>query len=362
MIKHSSGMAVCLKFVSKKVSSFAPLVYRRSNVSSSSLSQPPYCSEASPFRQKGVGNNGSSLSVLPVDLRDSTDSLMARRQTLTFNSHSDVIRYLSYVIFDRGERHAGQSCSQRVPCYCTDTNTVMQYSSVSDYFHSLCDLKSYHCPRSESFGDSFFNYSEVGLLKSSQVEKSSVLKYQKSADKPDALKPPSKEQLVFVSNQLAKDLPAFFANPKFNINMYHANIVLEDNIRGKRFSGLNDYYLQTKLLYILGHLRFSYINLDVIRISIHPEDGSVKVRWKISVFRLRRFWKIKLFSVASSIQAAKEPWIEGFSIYYVMGDGLVHKHIVDKMIPHPHQELKKLEPSRAVPAANPLACSNRNKV
>lgn len=44
--------------------------------------------------------------------------------------------------------------------------------------------------------------------------------------------------------------------------------------------------MQSRLLYIIGHLRFMYINLDVMKITSHPEDGTVKVRWKITVFRV----------------------------------------------------------------------------
>lgn len=52
------------------------------------------------------------------------------------------------------------------------------------------------------------------------------------------------------------------------------------------YSGIDQYNLQAKLFYIGGHIRFMYVKLDVLKITSHPEDGTVKVRWKISVLRV----------------------------------------------------------------------------
>lgn len=45
--------------------------------------------------------------------------------------------------------------------------------------------------------------------------------------------------------------------------------------------GLPNYMKQISLLRAVGHLKFAYVKLDILKITKHPEDGSVKVRWRI---------------------------------------------------------------------------------
>lgn len=46
--------------------------------------------------------------------------------------------------------------------------------------------------------------------------------------------------------------------------------------------GLYHYVKQVALLRIIGHLRFAYVKFNILKITTHPEDGTVKVRWRIS--------------------------------------------------------------------------------
>lgn len=38
-----------------------------------------------------------------------------------------------------------------------------------------------------------------------------------------------------------------------------------------------------------------YVNLDVLKITLHPEDGTVKVRWRITVLRVCAFESLRPF-------------------------------------------------------------------
>lgn len=67
------------------------------------------------------------------------------------------------------------------------------------------------------------------------------------------------------------------------------------------FRGLHHYVRQIALLRTVGHLRYAYVKLEVLKITKHPEDSSVKVRWrirglsglKVMVF----FWKYRLWNI-----------------------------------------------------------------
>jgi hypothetical protein len=38
---------------------------------------------------------------------------------------------------------------------------------------------------------------------------------------------------------------------------------------------------QVALLRTVGHLKFAYVKFDILKITMHPEDGTVKIRWRI---------------------------------------------------------------------------------
>lgn len=44
------------------------------------------------------------------------------------------------------------------------------------------------------------------------------------------------------------------------------------------------------------------------------------------------FWKYKLWELKKAFQE-QESWYVGFSTFYVGADGLIYKHVADKMMP-----------------------------
>lgn len=91
---------------------------------------------------------------------------------------------------------------------------------------------------------------------------------------------------------------------------------------------------QVALLRTVGHLKFAYVTLEVLKITKHTDDNTVKVRWRvrgISALKVMlKFWKFKLWKL-KEIFEDQEAWYDGFSIFYVGSDGLVYKHIADKV-------------------------------
>lgn len=47
-------------------------------------------------------------------------------------------------------------------------------------------------------------------------------------------------------------------------------------------SGIFAYVKQISLLRFLGHFIYAYVKMDVIKITKHTEDSSIKVRWRIT--------------------------------------------------------------------------------
>lgn len=110
-----------------------------------------------------------------------------------------------------------------------------------------------------------------------------------------------------------------------DFSIYNPNLVFENNIRGKRTvwdffpnfsseeksksvywfiysSGLYPAYVtEVAKLRIYCHLKFAFVKFDVIKITKHEEDSTVKVRWRISGMTGTRvlftFWRYKLWEM-----------------------------------------------------------------
>nr|CAG4650317.1 EOG090X09QP [Sida crystallina] len=146
---------------------------------------------------------------------------------------------------------------------------------------------------------------------------------------------PSPLQLEHVANVLGQSLPQLFIQP-MDYKIYAPDIVFDNRIRGKCTKGIYSYVQQVALLRCIGHIKFAYVRFDVLKITQHPEEGTVKVRWRITgISGLKiflNFWRYKLWQW-KDLMAKQESWYDGFSTFHVSSDGLVHLHIADKMMP-----------------------------
>ncbi|XP_058445385.1 uncharacterized protein C6orf136 homolog [Malaya genurostris] len=156
-----------------------------------------------------------------------------------------------------------------------------------------------------------------------------------SSGSQDSAQQPSEAQLQRVFDVLASTLPNLFLQP-LDYSIYHPNLIFENNIRGIRTEGLYHYVKQIALLRTVGHLKYAYVKLEVLKITKHPEDNTVKVRWRvrgISAFKVMfQFWKYKLWKLKEILQDT-ESWYDGFSVFHVGSDGQIYKHVADKIMP-----------------------------
>merc|ERR1719228_649287 len=88
-------------------------------------------------------------------------------------------------------------------------------------------------------------------------------------------------KLDMVAYQLTHDLINLFLG-KQNWALYHPNMILQDNIRGKTYEGLQEYIKIVNLVRLIAHLRFVYVRFHILKITTHPEDNTIRVRWRIA--------------------------------------------------------------------------------
>nr|SVE90008.1 EOG090X09QP [Daphnia sinensis] len=146
---------------------------------------------------------------------------------------------------------------------------------------------------------------------------------------------PSPSQLQHVFDVLSTTLPKLFIQP-MNYQIYSPDVVFENRIRGTRTTGLYNYVKQVALLRCVGHLKYAYVRFEILKITQHPEEGTIKVRWRICGISglkvLLQFWRYKLWQWKDLLQK-QESWYDGFSTFHVSSKGLITLHVADKMMP-----------------------------
>ncbi|GAB0092245.1 Sulfhydryl oxidase [Sergentomyia squamirostris] len=156
---------------------------------------------------------------------------------------------------------------------------------------------------------------------------------------------PNNDDLDRVFNNLRTTLPKLFVQP-MDYSVYSPNLIFENNINGKQTVGLYHYVKQVALLRTVGHLKFAYVKLDVLKITSHPEDYSVRARWRIRGIPALKvmffFWKYKLWNLKETFENM-DSWYDGFSTFYIGPDGLIIKHVVDKIMPDENQDVNKVQ-------------------
>ncbi|XP_065200492.1 uncharacterized protein LOC135831721 [Planococcus citri] len=146
---------------------------------------------------------------------------------------------------------------------------------------------------------------------------------------------PSNEHLEKVFLTLSEDLPRLFVKP-MNYGIFNRDVILENNIRGTRSVGITSYVSQIALLKAVGHFKFAHVKFVILKITKHPEEGTVKCRWRIQgISALRAIATFFTSKTGTTLQKISEPpiWYDGFSIYYLNSEGEIYKHVIDKMQP-----------------------------
>ncbi|CAO1361257.1 unnamed protein product [Diamesa hyperborea] len=150
---------------------------------------------------------------------------------------------------------------------------------------------------------------------------------------------------------LSNTLPKLFIQP-LDYSIYSPNLLFENNIRGTSSVGLYHYVKEVALLRTVGHLKFAYVKFEVLKITQNPEDNTVRVRWRIrgisALKVMLNFWKYKLWKIREIFEDT-EAWYDGFSTFYMGSDGLIYKHVADKVMPDENKEIIEANSKLGVP-------------
>ncbi|XP_003738875.1 uncharacterized protein LOC100898676 [Galendromus occidentalis] len=139
-------------------------------------------------------------------------------------------------------------------------------------------------------------------------------------------------QLVDIKEKMAKSIPRIFL-VSHNFSDYHPNMVFEDNIRKVTTNGIFNYYLQVSQVRWYCLLRYASSSVDVLKITHDTQDSKVCIRWTFKGSYTLKYLRGALHAFLTKTQVEPSRVVDGFSIMYVGSDGLVWKHVIEKMIP-----------------------------
>jgi len=226
-------------------------------------------------------------------------------------------------------------------------------------FNIADQIDSPHAPTKTERMISEHIHSPVSLPKPTMFFMSSSADSSSSGDK--SSKEPRKPNLEKVSSLLIIDLVNLFVSP-MSKTLYHHNIIFEDNIRGKRYEGILEYRQIVNLMKIVCHFRFVYVRFNILSITEHPEDSTIRVRWRIvgmGMFKMLLKYIPEKMWVRGNMDKASATWYDGYSTFHVNSDDKIDKHRADKVMPDEDavsvkkklaEKLEKLQKLKPTPA------------
>ncbi|BFG05459.1 uncharacterized protein DMAD_04187 [Drosophila madeirensis] len=184
---------------------------------------------------------------------------------------------------------------------------------------------------------------------------------QTSAKENESVRKP--EDLERAFEVLRTTLPKLFVEP-LDYSIYSPHLIFENNITGKHTVGLYHFVKQIAILRTVGHLKYAYVKFEVLKITKHPDDQTVRIRWRVrGISGLKvmfQFWKYKVWQLKEVLRD-QESWYDGFSICYLGDSGLIEKHVVDKVMPDESRESVKNTSETSLPTES-LAATTTQKL
>lgn len=195
----------------------------------------------------------------------------------------------------------------------------------------------FHCPGTEPGSGPGLESSsrlksglEAGLIWPVELTQTSLCSH---AERPEGGVNPSgdqegEEKLALMYERLRIELPGFFVKTH-DFSMYSRDLEFINSILKTKTRGLVAYQLTLVLWRFLFLCYYANARLEVLKLTKHPEDGTIRARWRIRGLPfhsvLLRFYRKDKSHLYRSFDA--------FSTFYVRQDGLIHCHKLEKMMP-----------------------------
>ncbi|PIK49576.1 hypothetical protein BSL78_13554 [Apostichopus japonicus] len=137
---------------------------------------------------------------------------------------------------------------------------------------------------------------------------------------------PDREQLELMFHRLSEEMPNFFEQ-SHDYGMYSQDLEFDNRLMGVKTKGLAAYKATVQSLKLASTAYLVNAHLELLRLTMQPEDGTIQARWRLKGVPLHSFVLRPL------AKKHKYRYFDAFSVFQVGSDGLIHHHRLDKMIP-----------------------------
>ncbi|XP_072331427.1 uncharacterized protein C6orf136 homolog isoform X1 [Scyliorhinus torazame] len=140
--------------------------------------------------------------------------------------------------------------------------------------------------------------------------------------------PSMEEHLAVLYEKLSVELPNFFLK-SHDYRMYSRNVEFISQFPRIKTRGRITYQAIVTLLRFIAWNYCADIHMEVIKMTQHPEDWTIQVRWRVTGLPLHvlmlKFYKKDKTELYRTYDA--------YSTFYLGPDGLIHRHKIAKMMP-----------------------------
>ncbi|KAG8127803.1 hypothetical protein E2320_014687 [Naja naja] len=175
-------------------------------------------------------------------------------------------------------------------------------------------------------------------FQTSEAAPASLTPFQATSGAPSPVTSPTsskhdmEEHLEIMHQKLREELPGFFSRTH-NYAMYSQDVEFINEILHLKTRGLMIYRLAVVLCRFVAWNYFVHMHLEVMKVTQHPENWSIQVRWRIRglpfhIFLMRFFRnKPEFYRI-----------YDAYSTFFLNPQGLIKCHKVSKLMPsHPLQ-------------------------
>ncbi|KAJ8038815.1 hypothetical protein HOLleu_16352 [Holothuria leucospilota] len=147
-----------------------------------------------------------------------------------------------------------------------------------------------------------------------------------SSEMQNSLGKPDKEHLELMFHRLSEEMPNFFGQ-SHDYSMYSQDLEFDNRLMGVKTTGLAAYKATVQSLKLASTAYVVNAHLEVLRLTMEPEEGCIHARWRIKGVPLHSFVLKPL------AKKHKYRYFDAFSVFRLGPDGLIHHHRLDKVMP-----------------------------
>ncbi|KAA0710673.1 hypothetical protein E1301_Tti013004 [Triplophysa tibetana] len=149
-----------------------------------------------------------------------------------------------------------------------------------------------------------------------------------SADRSSSQEDMEKEEkMAQMFEKLRVELPSFFVK-NHDYSIYSEDVEFINGLLNTKTRGRVVYQLTVTLWRLMCLCYYAEAQLEVLKLTKHPEDGSIQARWRVKGLP---FHSLLLFFYKKNKSQLYKTY-DAFSTFYLGPDGRIHRHKVEKVM------------------------------